>query len=259
MAEPVVRLEVSGIFASLVLDSPATRNAISPRTVAEFMVALEAIASEDTIRAAIVTHTGSSFCAGADMSDVTPDSARAHSQDYAAMLRALVALPKPAIAKLNGHVRGAGMGIVAACDLAVAGPESSFAFGEVRLGLAPHLVSLMVLPKMERRASERYFLTGERFDARTAESIGLVTVATDDVESATAELSAALSLASPEALAETKRLLTWGILDEFDRSVEDLIGRVIRSSQTDDATEGMAAFFDKRPPRWAVGPHPAQP
>ncbi len=251
MPEPVVRLEVSAMFANLILDSPATKNAISPRTVAEFLMGLEAVAADPTIRAVIVSHTGSSFCAGADMSDVTPDSAREHSRAYAGMLRAVMALSKPVIAKVDGHARGAGVGLLAACDFAVAGPNSSFALGEVRLGLAAHLVSLVVFPKISVRASERYFLTGDRFDAAAAESIGLVTVASDDVHAATAELCASLAFASPQALSETKQLLSRAIVTEFDRSVDELINQAIRCGQSDDASEGIAAFFEKRAPRWA--------
>jgi enoyl-CoA hydratase len=251
VSDPVVRLEVSGAFATLVLDSPGTNNAISSRTVTEFLTGLETARSDPKVRAAIITHTGKSFCAGADMRDVTPASAREHSRVYADMLRALIALPKPVIAKVDGHVRGAGMGLVAACDLAVAGRNSSFALGEVRLGIAPHLVSLAVLPKINTRAVGRYFLTGERFDAATAESIGLVTLAADDVVGATADLCSALMLGSPLGLAEAKYLLNRVVLEDFDRTVDELIDRVIVCSESDDAAEGMAAFFEKRRPRWA--------
>src|SRR5262249_15791174 len=163
-------------------------------------------------------------------------------------LRSLLTLSKPVIARIDGHVRGAGVGLVAACDLAVAGPNSSFALGEVRLGLAPHLVSLTVLPKADRRAAERYFLTGERFDAARAGWVGLITEATDDVDRSMGVLCSALALASPGGLAETKRLLTETVLDHFDSAAAELIDRVITCSRSEDAAEGMAAFFAKRQP-----------
>jgi enoyl-CoA hydratase len=252
-SEPIVRYEVADGFATVTLDSPANRNAVSARMEAEFVDAFSAAGDDDGARAVVLTHTGPIFCAGADVSDVSPSSAEARTAGFADMLRCIVALPKPVIAKVDGHVRGAGIGLVAACDLAVAGPASTFALGEVRLGLAPYLISLTLLPRVTPRAAERYCLTGEKFDATTAAEIGLVTEAADDVDAAVAELCAALALGSPQGLAETKRLLTEGLLERFDRSVAELTRRSVASAGTDDVAEGMASFMEKRPPRWALG------
>lgn len=257
MADPLIRLDVAGGFATITLDSPANRNALSTRLVAELASALRAAGDDPAVRAIVLTHTGSTFCAGADLREASgagepapPSGVR--TTGVVTLLRQILEAPKPVIAQIDGHVRAGGMGIVAACDLAVAGPASSFALTEVRLGLAPYMVSLTLLPRLSRRAAERYFLTGERFDAATAAAIGLVTMHADDPEGAVGELCRELAAASPQGLAETKRLTTAELLAGFDRAADDLARRSAALFDSDEGREGMAAFFEKRPPRWAL-------
>jgi enoyl-CoA hydratase len=161
-------------------------------------------------------------------------------------------MPKPVVASIDGHVRAGGMGLVGACDIAIAGPASTFAFSEVRLGLAPAMISLTTLPRLTARAAGRYYLTGETFDAAAAARIGLITEAVDDVDAGTLAVLDALRSASPQGLRETKPLLTAGLLSAFDASSDALAAQSARLFASEEAREGMQAFLARRPPRWAV-------
>ena len=169
----------------------------------------------------------------------------------AALLRAIVEAPLPVIVAVDGHVRAGGMGLVAAADIAVAGPRSTFALTEARIGVAPAIISLTLLPKLSARAAARYYLTGETFDAATAQAIGLITVAADDVDATLASLVADIGRGSPQGLAASKALTTAAVLDGFDRDAERLGAESARLFVSDEAREGMLAFLEKRPPRWA--------
>ena len=157
----------------------------------------------------------------------------------------------PVIAAVDGHVRAGGLGLVGACDIAVAGPASTFALTEARIGVAPSIISLTLLPKMTARAASRYFLTGEKFGPAEAADIGLITIAADDVEATVASLTAAIGKASPQGLAASKALTTAAILAAFDRRADELTEESARLFVSDEAREGMMAFLQKRPPSWA--------
>jgi enoyl-CoA hydratase len=151
-------------------------------------------------------------------------------------------------------VRAGGLGIVGACDLAIASGTASFAFTEVRLGLAPAIISLTTLGRMTERAASRYYLTGETFDAPAAAACGLLTAAVPDAEALDAEISAiadALRGCSPQGLAETKPLTTRAALAAFDRHAEAVQALSARLFGSEEAREGMLAFLQRRPPRWA--------
>lgn len=263
---PYVRYEVADGFATLTLDSPHNRNAISSRLVAELRKGFDDATTDDNVRAVILSHTGNTFCAGADLSEATNAGASAatrsvtspavaayeRTRSMISLLRGIVEMPKPVIAQVDGNVRAGGMGILAACDIAVAGPSSSFALTEVRLGLGPFMISLTLLPRLTSRGASRYYLTGEKFDAKVAEEIGLITIAAPDAHAAVAALRSELGKASPQGLAESKRLANAAILAEFDRSATELAERSARFFGTEEVREGMMAFFQKRPPRWAL-------
>lgn len=176
---------------TLTLDSPANRNALSARLVGELTEALAGCAADDTVRAVVLTHTGTTFCAGADLT-APPDPAA-----FVALMRAVVALPKPVVARVTGHVRAGGLGLLGVCDISAAGPDATFALTESRLGLAPAVISLPLLPRLDPRAAARYYLTGERFDAAEAARIGLVTLAGEDVDKALVPVLDGLRRASP--------------------------------------------------------------
>ncbi|MEU5282631.1 enoyl-CoA hydratase family protein [Streptomyces sp. NPDC020755] len=230
--------------ATLTLDSPANRNALSASLVGEVRAALAACAADDTVRAVLLTHTGTTFCAGADLKE-PPDP-----EAFVGLMREIVALPKPVVARVTGHVRAGGLGLLAACDIAVAGPASTFALTESRLGLAPAVISLTLLPRLDRTAANRYYLTGERFDAAEAARIALVTVAAEDVDQALVPILDGLRRASPQGLAASKELVTATVLRSFDQYAEDLVARSAALFASDEAREGMTAFLERRDPAW---------
>ncbi|CAM5483848.1 Enoyl-CoA hydratase/isomerase OS=Streptomyces glaucescens OX=1907 GN=SGLAU_15105 PE=3 SV=1 [Streptomyces glaucescens] len=173
----VERTRARGV-ETLALDSPHNRNALSAALVGELTDALADSGKEDGVRAVVLTHTGTTFSAGADLRDPPDPDA------LVALLRLLVELPKPVVARVTGHVRAGGLGLLAACDIAAAAHTATFAFTEVRIGVAPAVISLPLLPRTDPRALARYYLTGERFDAAEAARIGLLTAAGGDVDAA---------------------------------------------------------------------------
>ncbi|MGX7730500.1 enoyl-CoA hydratase family protein [Rhodococcus sp. 2H158] len=257
MSETFVRYDVSEGFATLTLDSPHNRNAISARLVAQLRQGLADAAADDGVRAVVLTHEGGTFCAGADLSEASTAeggaaaAAAARTREMTAVLRSILELPKPVIGRIDGHVRAGGMGLVGACDLAVAGPRSTFALTEARLGLAASIISLTVLPRLTSRAASRYFLTGERFGPEVAAAIGLVTVETDDPQATVGEILAQLRECSPQGLDESKRLTTMRMLADFDRYGDELAEQSARLFGSAEAVEGMTAFLQKRPPSWS--------
>jgi enoyl-CoA hydratase len=231
---------------TLSLDSPATRNALSASLVAELADALTECGKDADVRAIVLTHTGNTFCAGADLRDPPPPEA------LVALLRQIVDVPKPVVARVTGHVRAGGLGLLAACDMAAASAGSTFAFTEVRIGVAPAVISLPLLPRTDPRALARYYLTGERFDATEATRVGLLTTAAEDVDEALEPILDGLRRSAPEALAETKRLLTARVLETFDRDAADLTALSARLFASAQAREGMTAFLERRDPAWVV-------
>jgi enoyl-CoA hydratase len=256
--DTLVHYAVDGYVARLTLDSPHNRNALSSALVGQLHQGLRAAAADPQVRAVLLGHTGGTFCAGADLSEASGgdpfETAAARARELAALLRAIVELPLPVIAAIDGHVRAGGLGLVGACDIAVAGPQSSFALTEARIGVAPAIISLTLLPKMSPRAAARYYLTGEKFDAHEAAAIGLITMAADDVDAAVATLIADVGRGSPQGLAASKALTTAAMLEGFDRDAERLSVDSARLFVSDEAREGMLAFLQKRPPRWAPQP-----
>ncbi|MFI2239177.1 enoyl-CoA hydratase family protein [Streptomyces chrestomyceticus] len=265
-AAPLVRHAHERGVTTLTLDSPHNRNALSRRLVAELHAALAAAAASDDTRAVLLTHTGTTFCAGADLSEATEEAGRAGKPEEAAagtgasasgplglvrLLRAVIELPKPVVAKVTGHVRAGGLGLLGACDLSVAGPGASFAFTEARLGLAPAVISMPLLPRMDPRAAARYYLTGERFDAAEAARTGLVTLAAEDPDAALEPVLAGLRKGSPQGLAASKALVTAEVLRVFDRDTAALADTSARLFASDEAREGMTAFLQRREPSWA--------
>jgi enoyl-CoA hydratase len=253
MPDQLIQYSVDRGIARIALDSPRNRNALSAALVQQLTEALTSAAADDSVRAAELTHTGSTFCAGADLSEASQGGMKAGAERVMKLLKLIVTLPKPVVGSIDGHVRAGGLGLVGACDIVLAGPASTFAFTEVKLGLAPAMISLTTLPKMDPRAASRYYLTGERFDAATAARIGLITEAVDDIDAATRAVLDALRAASPQGLRETKPLLTPAVLDGFEVRAEKLAELSARLFGSAEAAEGMAAFLEKRPPSWATG------
>ncbi|KAA0919089.1 enoyl-CoA hydratase family protein [Dietzia sp. ANT_WB102] len=258
--QEIVHYETSGGAARITLDSQHNRNAISTALVEQLHEALDRAARDDSARVVVLGHAGGTFCAGADLSEASgAGTAQSSPEEQAAertrifldLLRAIISHPKPVIAAVDGHVRAGGMGLVSACDFAVAGPASSFALTEVRLGLAAAMISVPLAARMNSRDLARALLTGEKFDSAHALRIGLVSEAVEDVRSAVDELVAAFRPCSPQGLRENKALLAAPLLAELDARGEELAGVTARLFTTPEVAEGMAAFLERRQPSWA--------
>ncbi|MGW1889987.1 enoyl-CoA hydratase family protein [Streptomyces sp. NPDC002004] len=241
-----IRSEHERGITTLALAATERRNALSAALVGELADALTACGKDRDVRAVVLTHTGGTFSAGADLRE-PPDP-----EAFVALLRQIVELPKPVVARVAGHARAGGLGLLGACDIAAAGAAASFAFTEVRIGVAPAVISLPLLPRLDPRAAGRYYLTGERFDAAEAARIGLVTTAADDVDTALEPVLDGLRKSSPQALAETKALVTAKVLDTFDRDAQALTALSARLFASADAREGVTAFLERRDPAWAL-------
>ncbi|MGA3155931.1 MAG: enoyl-CoA hydratase-related protein [Streptosporangiaceae bacterium] len=152
MTEQLIQYSADRGIARLALDSPHNRNALSAALLAQLAQALATAAADDEVRAVELTHTGTTFCAGADLTEAREGGMQAGTSRVLDLLREIIAMPKPVVASIDGHVRAGGMGLVGACDIAIAGPASTFAFSEVRLGLAPAMISLTTLPRLTARA-----------------------------------------------------------------------------------------------------------
>ncbi|MFD4477664.1 enoyl-CoA hydratase family protein [Streptomyces sp. NPDC058471] len=233
-------------IVTLTLDNPANRNAISAGLLRELAGALDTCGKDPGVRAVVLTHTGSTFCSGADLRE-PPDPAV-----LVGLLRQIVELPKPVVARVDGHVRAGGLGLLGVCDMAVAGPGASFALTEVRIGVAPAVISMPLLARLDPGAASRYFLTGERFGGAEAERIGLVTAAGDDVDAELSPLLEGLRKGAPQALAETKKLLTARVLDAFDHHTDSLIALSARLFGSEEARDGMGAFLERRECPWVL-------
>jgi enoyl-CoA hydratase len=244
--EPVVRVAHERAITTLTLDAPAHRNALSAALVGELADGLTRCGKDRDVRAVVLTHTGNTFCAGADLRDPP------HPDALVALLRQIVELHKPVVARVTGHVRAGGLGLLGACDLAIASKEATFAFTEVRIGVAPAVISLPLLPRTDPRALARYYLTGERFDAAEAVRTGLLTATGDDVDVTLEPVLDGLRRSSPQGLAETKRLLTARVLEAFDRDAAALTALSAELFSSAQAREGMTAFLERRDPAWVV-------
>jgi enoyl-CoA hydratase len=249
----LVHYQAAGQVATVTLDSPENRNALSRTLVAELGHRLEGAAHDPDIRAIVLTHTGRVFCSGADLAEAgSGQPGSGATTAMMAVMTAIVELEKPVIAKIGGHVRAGGMGIVGACDLAVASRTASFAFTEARLGLAPAIISLTTLDLMPPRSASRYYLTGETFDAETAAQLGLITIATgpDDLDRVTADLLDQIRQTSPQGSAETKKLLTSARRHRLTSDSAAMTALSARLFASEEAQESIHAFLERRPPAW---------
>jgi methylglutaconyl-CoA hydratase len=252
-----VRYDVRAGVATLTLASPETRNVLTAESMSAMRDHLQTAGADTDVRVVVVTGEGSTFCAGADLAGaLAADTDSFLSQGpgaLVALLSAMLDFPKPLVARVQGHVSGGGNGLVAACDIAVATESAKFAFSEVRLGVAPAVISVVCLAVLHRRDAQELLLTGDRVSAERVREAGLLTaVAADDaLDAVVSSYVDALLLGGPEAMGHVKELLrrvpTMDRADAFAWTAE-LSGSLFAS---DEAREGMSAFFDRRPPTWA--------
>jgi methylglutaconyl-CoA hydratase len=248
--DDVLKVTVERGVATLTLDSPANRNALSRAMRAQLRSALAGALADDAVRVVVLDHTGRVFCSGMDLSEAAGGGAGQQGvREFPEILSTIWSSPKPVLAAVRGPARAGGVGLLAACDVVVAGASATFAFSEVRIGVVPAVISAVVLPRMLTHLAHRLMLTGEVFDAATAAAGGLVDLVTadDEVTAVVAAQVGALAAGAPTALAETKRLLRSGAAPlRFDELLE-LSARFFAS---EEGQEGIAAFREKRPARW---------
>jgi methylglutaconyl-CoA hydratase len=248
-------------IVTLTLDRPGAKNALSGALVTRLTEVLAALATDAGVRAVLLTGSGGVFCAGADIGEMRaageakPAENEADSRRFAKMLESLEQQPQPTIAIVNGAAYGGAVGLIAACDIAIAGSSARFAFSEVRLGLVPAMISPYVIRAIGERQASRWFLTGEAMDAATAMRVGLVHEAVDDASlpAATRALQDALLAGGPQAQAEIKKLLrrVTGRGSAGDESMlTDTARWIARVRAGAEARDGLTAFIERRKPGW---------
>ena len=262
MTEDVVNTQIDARgIARVTLNKLSTHNALDEILIRDLHNAWLMLANNPKVRVVIIDANGKHFCAGADLHWMQRSVNFSEQQNYqdayhlATMLHSLQTLNKPTIAQVQGAAMGGGAGLLACCDLVIASDQASFCFSEVKLGLIPATISPYVIAQIGRKAARRYFLTAERFDASTAQAIGLVDEVVPISELSTSTLSFADSLChnGPDALAACKRLIediTNCPLN--DSLLQDTAKRIAKTRASDEAQMGLKAFFAKRDPDWRV-------
>lgn len=259
-----LRLAIERPVARITLARPEVRNAFDELLIAELTQALGEIARsfesdpERAPRALVLTGEGTAFCAGADMNWMrrsirfSREENEADAGRFAAMLRALDELPIPTVARVNGTCLGGGMGLAACCDIAVAADHADFGFTEVRLGIAPAVISTFVLPKIGASAARRYFLTAEIFKAAEAKAIGLLheVVPESGLDGAVGRIIDAIVGNGPHAVAAAKRLIRDAVALRRDDAIENAVRTIAALRASAEGQEGLGAFLEKRRPAW---------
>jgi methylglutaconyl-CoA hydratase len=254
-----IELARDGPVGRIWLARPDVRNAFNAVMIGELRQAVRALDGDAAVRVIVLSGRGTAFCAGADLAWMREVVRFSHEQnlqeslDLAECLHDLYAVPKPTIARVNGPAIGGGTGFLSACDIAVASTDARFGLSEVKIGLVPAVISPYVVRRIGESRARRYFLTGERIDARRALEIGLVDIAVDpgDLDRKVEELVSSLVSSGPEALAKAKELLMRvpGMsFAEAKRYTAEMIAGLRVSAE---AQEGMAAFLEKRKPKWS--------
>lgn len=244
----VVNVELRDRVATITLDSQANRNALSRALLEQLHSALDR-ADEAAARVIVLTHRGPAFCAGADLKERSagvPDST-----PFVRVLDRLTDGDAITIAGVDGAVRAGGIGLMAACDLVVVNAATTFALTEVRIGVAPAIISVPILARVAPGRIAAAMLTGEPFTASEARDMGLVTHVTDDVGRTVSDVSAAITRGGPAAVVATKRLLRTVPGLDRDTAFERMRALSDELFQGPDGTEGMRAFAEKRTPSWA--------
>jgi methylglutaconyl-CoA hydratase len=253
----ISRSQAEGVL-TVSLNQPDQHNAMTPALITELTELFAALPLRDDVRVVVLTGKGRSFCAGADVAAMRAAADYSYAQNLAdaqAIFDLMLAVdrsPQPVVGRVNGPAIGGGAGLVSCCDIVVAAEQSTFAFSEARLGIVPAVISPFVLARIGSARARELFLTGERFDARYALTIGLVhhVVAGEDLDAAVAERVEQLLLAAPGAQAAVKELIHM-VAFRPKESVRDYTTELIaRRRAGDEGREGLSAFLEKRKPWW---------
>lgn len=245
-------LDARGVY-TITLSDEKKRNALSQALTAELVSAMDRVDTDDAIRVAVITNTGSVFCAGADLSERSASGGDVGAVDPLALFRRIQLSPKPWVGRIAGHAVAGGTGLAAALDISVAHADAKFGFTEVRLGVAPAIISVICLPKMRRSEAAAVFLRGQRFNGTEAARLGLITMAVeaDQLDAEVEAIVADVLLGGPNALAAAKDVLRRVPNMDPDEAFPWAAALSAELFQSDEAAEGMAAYLDKRPPSWA--------
>ena len=244
-----LRVERDGDLLRVTLARPERRNAFDAELIGELTGAFESVGED--VRAVLLSGEGESFSAGADVDWMRSSVELSYEENVAdarrlrKMLETIDSCPAPVVARVHGHALGGGCGLVACSDIVVAAPDTQFAFSEVKLGIIPAVISPFALSKIGASAARRYFVTGERFDAATAQRIGLVHEVAADLDAAVEALVGELRSAGPEAARHAKKL----VLERPDGLGTER--RIAQRRTSDEGQEGLRAFLEKRPPTWS--------
>ena len=263
----LVHLGVEAGRATITLDSPSNRNALSAPLRRELREHLDAALADDAVRVVVLTHAGPVFCSGMDLRESRGAGAGDQGvQEFPGILTTLWHSPKPVIARIAGPARAGGVGLVAACDIAIgarAGGSDSpaapggatFAFTEVRIGVVPAVISVPVVPRLLPRAAEELMLTGETFDADRAAAVGLLNRAVDpgDLDAEVTRYTDMLARGGPRALAATKAMLRRTPAPDMAADFDAMLRLSAEFFASEEGQEGMAAFAEKRSPTWVPG------
>lgn len=254
----LVTLDTKGV-ATVTLNRPEKHNAFDDAMIGSLTKKLSNLSNDNGVRVVVLAARGPSFCAGADLQWMKQTVGFSESQNIndarllAKLLHTLNTIPKPTLALVQGPAYAGGVGLICACDIAVAARSACFSITEVRLGLIPSVISPFVINAVGETYARRYFLTGERISSAEAERIGLVhEVVPGEALSARGENFVKLLLkGGPKSLGEAKALIKAVYSREVDSSLlDDLARRIARVRVSDEAQEGMGAFLEKRKPRW---------
>ncbi|HET9325892.1 MAG TPA: enoyl-CoA hydratase-related protein [Candidatus Eisenbacteria bacterium] len=260
MIVPLIESIRDGGVARVWLNRPDQHNALSPELGAELAGVMHELAHDDSVRVVVLGGRGPSFCAGADIgamkasAHLTFEENMAEAEKLARMFAALGDFPKPVVGRIQGNVYGGGVGLVCACDIAVAADDARFGITEVRLGILPAVISPYVIRRLGDRHAREYMLTGERFDAATAERIGLVSHVVPDagLDAKVEERVHQLLSGAPMAQRRVKTLLELWADSPWEEYRAALPRTLAEVRSGDEAKDGLAAFFEKRKPRWQV-------
>ena len=255
---PDLKIDNSGPIRFITLARQERRNAVDEELIAGLTEAFRDASDAPTVRVVVLRAEGSSFSAGADlrymqrMANYSHDDNVADAQRLSAMFESVANCRHPVVCLVQGPAIGGGVGLVAASDIAICGPDARFAFSEVRLGILPAVISPFVIARIGTAAARQLFLTGDRFGPDDALRLGLVDRVVDDLDEACDTICESLLKGAPGAHQATKRMLA-----ELDgTSIRDAViltpGYIATQRATAEATEGFAAFFDRRPPEWAT-------
>ncbi len=245
--------------ATVALNRPEVHNAFDPEMGAQLITALKQLEADPKVRAVVLMGQGKSFSAGADIEHMKKSAKFTCEQNYKAAFASaqifytLNTLQKPTIARVHGAVRGGGVGLVAACDIAIGSREATFRLSEVRLGIVPAMISPYVVAAIGERYARRYFLSGEEFDSAEAFRIGLLhdLVEADNLNAAISEMLTQLYCGGPQAIAAAKRQIGRIAHASVSEAVVDETARTIAEIRaTAEAQEGLSAFLEKRKAAW---------